>query len=156
MDDQAPSGSTETTEGQSTTEHTLQDTSAPEAPPTEAPLTEAPGAQKPATTDAPPSTEGHYDRQLGLRSVTEGRQYGSSVQLVGKVYLGNGKKNRSISYPHVVLADHAADGCAITSLAVSNSTNRLASTCEDRAVRVWDVASGALLMKLDEHRDRAK
>ena len=125
-------------------------------------------ATKPSTTEAPPlpttpvkttttvdttpsSKSQSHDQPTGAETVTEGRQHGSSVQFDGRVYLGNGKENRYITYPHMVISDQAASGCGVTCLTMSLPTNRVATTCEDCAVRVWDIASGALLMKLDEH-----
>ncbi|KAI0770870.1 WD40-repeat-containing domain protein [Irpex lacteus] len=156
QDDQllAEASSSEPVSEQSTTGIVHPEEATPEdhAPPVDTPFIPPSGlTDKPSRLDpAPPSSElSQYERYPSLRSTSQGRQYGSSVQLDGQIYLGNDKL---IKYPHMILADHVADGCAVTSIAISPATNRLSTTCEDRAVRVWDLVTGALLMKLDDHK----
>ncbi|KAI0092686.1 hypothetical protein BDY19DRAFT_925585 [Irpex rosettiformis] len=145
--------STEATQEQPTTEPAPQEEKPQEADPPAAPPTDGSGIP-PVSEDAgtPPSPKLPQPEELSkARSSLQGRDFGSFVQTEGQIYLGNGGKNRYINYPHMFLADHVADGCSIPSLTMSFATNRIASTCEDRAVRVWDLTTGALLMKLDGH-----
>ncbi|KAF7789085.1 hypothetical protein EIP86_000018 [Pleurotus ostreatoroseus] len=126
----------------------------PTVPPTET-LTDAPG-----DGPAPPSDEVPAEDALipgsSFLSSAEPRMTGSNMSQEGSLILPKrGPNAKAVPWLHIMLMDKDAEGGSVTDMSVCEKENgRYAATgCEDCAVRIWDLETGVLYAKLEEHED---